>query len=76
MLDGDLVAEVTGRPGTGVGDQRLVRIEFQCEVVAQEPRQLIFNGLGFGLWPDESQKMIICVASVTQPTISRVLWVA
>jgi len=31
----------------------------QREVVAQEPRQLIFDGLGFGLRSDEPQQVII-----------------
>ena len=73
VLDDDLVAEVAGRPGAGVGDQRLARVEFQGEVVAQEPRELIFDGLGLGLRSDEAQEMIIGVAGVAQPTVSGVL---
>jgi hypothetical protein len=76
VLDGDLIAEVTGRPGSGVGDQRLVRVEFKCEVVAQEARQLIFDGRGFGLRSDEPQEMIIGVAGVPEPTVPGVLRVA
>ena len=75
VLDDDLVAEVAGRPGAGVGDQRLARVEFQREVVAQEPRQLIFDGLGFGLRSDEPQEVVIGVAGVPQPPVSGVLGV-
>jgi hypothetical protein len=62
VLDDDLVAEVSGRPGTGVCDQRLIGVQFQCEFAAQEPSQLIFDLLGFGLRSDEPQQMIVSVA--------------
>jgi len=42
-------------------DQRLVGVQFQREVVAQEPCQLVFDGLGFGLRSDEPQEMIVCL---------------
>jgi hypothetical protein len=34
-----------------MSDQGLIRVEFECEFVAQEPRQLIFDGLGLGFRP-------------------------
>jgi hypothetical protein len=48
-----------------VGDQRLVRVGFEREVVAQEPCQLIFDGLGFGLRSGEPQEVVVglCRAS-------------
>ena len=49
VLDGDLVTEEPCRVGTGVGDERLVGGELQSEFVAQEPGQLVFDGLGFSL---------------------------
>jgi hypothetical protein len=69
MLDDDLVAEVPGRPGAGVGDQRLVRAEFEREFAAQEPCQLIFDFLGFGFWSGEPQEMIVGIARVAQPPV-------
>jgi hypothetical protein len=41
-----------------VGDQRLVRAQFEREFVAQEPCQLVFDVLGFGLRPGEPQEVI------------------
>jgi hypothetical protein len=72
VLDRDLVAEVSRRCGAGVRDQGFLRVELQGEFVAQEPRQLIFDGLGFGLRPDEPQNMIVGVPGVAQPTVSGV----
>jgi hypothetical protein len=59
VLGGDLVAEVSRCPGAGMRDQRLFLIEFQLEFITQERRQLIFDGLGFGFWPGESQKVVV-----------------
>jgi hypothetical protein len=59
VLGDDLVAEVSRRPGAGVRDQRLVRVELQLEFITQEPRQLVFDLLGFGLRSGEPQEMII-----------------
>jgi hypothetical protein len=59
VLDDDLIAEVPGGPGAGVGDQGLVRVEFECEFVAQEGRQLIFDGLGFGFRSGKSQDVVV-----------------
>jgi hypothetical protein len=73
VLNDDLIAEVPRRCGAGVGDQGLVRVEFECEFIAQEPRQLIFDDLGLSLRSDEPQKMIIGVPGVSEPTVSGVL---
>ena len=59
VLDDDLVTEVPRRPGAGVRDQGFVWVEIQSEFVAQEPRQLIFYGLGFGFRSDESEQVIV-----------------
>jgi hypothetical protein len=59
VLDDDLVAEISRGPGAGVGDQCLVRVEFECEFIAQEGRQLIFDGLGFGFRSDEPQDVVV-----------------
>jgi hypothetical protein len=59
VLDDDLVAEVAGRPGTGVRDQRLAGVEVKREFVAQEPRQPVFDLLGFGFGPGEPQEVIV-----------------
>jgi len=59
VLDDDLVAEVAGRPGPGVGDQGFVLVEFEREFTAQVPCQLIFDSLGFGFRSDKPQKMIV-----------------
>ena len=61
VLDDDLIAEVAGRPGAGVGDQGLIRVEFEREFIAQEPCQLILDLLGFGFRSDEPQEMIVGV---------------
>ena len=72
-VDGDLVAEASGRPGAGVGDQRLVVGEFQFEVLTQELRQPLFDFLGFGHRSGKPEQMVICVPAVAQPPIPRVV---
>jgi hypothetical protein len=42
-----------------VGDQRLAGAEFEREFVAQEPCELIFDVLGFGLRPGEPQEVVV-----------------
>jgi hypothetical protein len=76
VLDGDLVAEKPRRASAGVGDQRLVRMEFQGEGLPQEPCQLGLDLLGFGFRPDESQQHIIGVPAVKQPPVAGVHRVA
>jgi hypothetical protein len=61
VLDGDLVAEKSCRAGPGVGDQRLVRRQFQLEVVTQELRQPLFDLFGFGLGPGEPEQGVVCL---------------
>jgi hypothetical protein len=55
VLDGDLVAEESGRACAGVGDQRLVLGQFQCEFVTQKLGQAMFDFLGFGLGAGEPE---------------------
>jgi len=69
VLDGDLVAEEPRRAGAGVGDQGLGRVQLQGEGLPQERRQLGLDLLGFGLGPDESQDVVVCVPEVAQPPV-------
>ena len=64
MLDGDLVAEELCRPGSGVGDQRLVRRQFQLEVLAQELGEPLFDLLGLGFRPGEPDEVIVGLCRV------------
>jgi hypothetical protein len=61
VLDGDLVAEESGRAGSGVGDQRFLLGQFQLEIVMQECRQAFFDLLCFGLRPGEPEELIVCL---------------
>jgi hypothetical protein len=61
VLDGDLVAEESGRAGAGVGDQRLALGEFELEFVTQELGQALFDVFGFGLWSGEPEQMVVCL---------------
>jgi hypothetical protein len=61
VLDGDLVAEETGRACAGVGYQRLVGGQLQFEVVMQERRQPLSDLLSFGLRSGEPEQMVICL---------------
>jgi len=55
-----------------MGDQRLVRVQFQGEGLSQEPCQLPFDLLRFGLRADEPEQMIICIPAVKEPPVTRV----
>jgi hypothetical protein len=66
VLDGDLIAEEPRRAGAGVGDQGLGLVQFQGEGLPQERRQLCLDLFGFGLRPDESQDVVVCVPEVAQ----------
>jgi hypothetical protein len=46
VLDDDVIAEEPRRLGAGVGDQGLIRVEFQGEGLSQEPCQLRLDLLG------------------------------
>jgi hypothetical protein len=61
VLDGDLIAEETGRAGAGVGDQRLAGRQFQPEFITQELCQPLFDLLGFSLGSGEPEQMVICL---------------
>jgi hypothetical protein len=76
VLDDDVVAEEPRRLGAGVADQGLVLVQFQPEGLPEEPGQLGLDLLGFGLWPGESQDVVICVPQVPQPPESGVHRVA
>jgi hypothetical protein len=58
VLDGDLMAEEPRRACAGVGDQCLVLVEFQLEVLAQEPGKTVPDLLCFGLRPGEPEEVI------------------
>ena len=73
VLDDDLVAEISRGPGAGVGDQCLVRVEFEREFIAQEGRQLIFDGLGFGFRSGAPQDVVVCITRIAQPPVPGVL---
>ena len=55
VSDGDLVAEEFRRAGSGVGEEGLVRGQFQLEIVTQERRQALGDLLGLGLGPGEPE---------------------
>jgi hypothetical protein len=64
VLDGDLIAEKPRRTGAGVGDQGLGLVQPQGEGLPQERRQFGLDLLGFGLRPDESQDVVVCLCRV------------
>jgi hypothetical protein len=59
VLGDDVVTEEPRLLGTGVGDQRLVRRQFQLELVAQEPGETLLDFLGLGLGTGEPEEMVI-----------------
>jgi hypothetical protein len=59
VLGDDVIAEEPRLLGTGVGDQRLARRQFQLELVAQEPGEALLDFLRFGLRAGESEEMVI-----------------
>jgi hypothetical protein len=61
---GDLVAEELRRACSGVGDQGLLLRQLQLEVVTQEPREALFDLLGFGLGSDEPEQVIVGLCRV------------
>ena len=61
MLDGDLVAEEPRRARAGVGDQRLFLVEFQLEIISQEPGQALPDLFGLGFGPGEPEEVVICL---------------
>jgi len=64
VLDGDLIAEKPRRTGAGVGDQGLGLVQPQGEGLPQERRQFGLDLLGFGLRPDESQDVVVCLCRI------------
>src|SRR5258708_17150961 len=67
VLDGDLIAEEPRRACAGVGDQCLVLVESQLEVLAQEPGKTVPDLLCFGLRSGEPEEAIVGVAHLPQP---------
>jgi hypothetical protein len=61
VLDDDVVAEEPRWLGACVGDQGLGLVEFQPEGLPEELRQPGLDLLGFGLRPDKSQYVVICL---------------
>ncbi|MFI5066555.1 MAG: hypothetical protein ACHP9Z_21625 [Streptosporangiales bacterium] len=61
MLDPDVVAEEPRRLGAGVGDQGFLLVQFQSEGLPEERCQFRLDFLGFGLRPDKSQYVVICL---------------
>ncbi len=59
-----MVAEEPRRLGAGVADQGLVLIQFQPEGLPEEPGQSGLDLLGFGLRPDKSQYVVICLCGL------------
>lgn len=70
MLHDDVVAEVARRARARVRDQGFVGVELEREFVAQEPRQLTLDLLGFGLGSDETQEVIVGVTRIAQPPVA------
>lgn len=56
VLDSDLVAEESGRACAGVGDQRLILGQLQCEVFTKELGQALGDVFGFGFRSGEPEK--------------------
>ena len=72
VLDGDLVAEESGRACAGVGDQCLLLRQFQFEVVTQEFRKSDLDFLCFGLGSGEPEEVVIAVSHVAEPPEPRI----
>jgi hypothetical protein len=70
VLDGDVIAEESGRAGAGVGDQRLVLGQFQGEVFPEELGQALFDVFGFGFGSGEPEKGVIGISAVAQSSIA------
>ena len=69
VVDGDLIAEVTGRTGAAVSDQRLFLGQFQLEVITQERPEALFDLLGFGFRSGEPEQGVIGIAGVSEPPV-------
>jgi hypothetical protein len=73
VLDGDLVAEESGRACAGVGDQRLIRGQLQCEVFTKELGQALCDFFGFGFGSGEPDKGVVGIPAIAQPPIARIV---
>ena len=72
VLDDDVIAEEPRRLGAGVADQGLAVVEFQSEGLPEELRQPGLDLPGFGLRPDKTQYVIICVPCVFKAAVTGV----
>ena len=72
----DVVAEEPGLFGPGVGDQGLLRGQFELEVIVQECPQLVLDLLGFIPRSSEAEQEIVGIPDVPQPAIVRIELVA
>jgi hypothetical protein len=61
VLDGDVVSEEPRPLAAGVGDQGFLLVQLQPEGLPEEFCQAGLDLLGFGLWPDKSQYVVICL---------------
>ena len=55
-----------------MSDQRFLFRQFQPEFIAQELSESLLDLLGFGLWPGETEQVVVGVAAVTQPPVARI----
>ena len=72
VLGDDVVTEEPSPLGTGVGDQRLIRRQFQLELVAQEPGETLLDFLGLSLRTGEPEEMVVGVPGVPEPAVAGV----
>jgi hypothetical protein len=61
VLDGDVIAEEPCSLAAGMCDQGLGRVKFQSEGLPEEQRDPGLDLLSFGLWPDKTQYVVICL---------------
>ena len=76
VLDRDVIAEEACPLAAGVRDQGFLLVQFQPEGLPEEHGQLRLDLLGFGLRPDKSQYVVICVPYVLQAAITGIHRVA
>jgi hypothetical protein len=70
MLDGDVVSEEPRPLAAGVGDQRLLPVEFQPEGFPEEFGYPGLDFLGLRFRPGESQQMIVRVPGISQAAVT------
>ncbi len=70
VLDSDLIAEEGRGAGSGVRDQGLFLVQFQREVLPEEPGQALPDLLCFGLRPGEPEEVVVGIAGVAEPPVA------